>query len=80
MLESRRQAEQRHARMFGRPANAADIAGSTPDRNGDGMEGLQTSTPTNATNQEYEDIFGEVIPFPELPRGPDHCLPGSRTR
>ena len=70
MLESRRQAEQRHARMFGRPANAADIAGSTPDRNGDGMEGLQTSTPTNATNQEYEDIFGEVIPFPELPRGP----------
>ena len=70
MLESRRQAEQRRARMFGRPANAANIAASTPNRNGDGAGGPQTSAPTDATGQQFEDIFGEVIPFPELPRGP----------
>ena len=69
MLESRRQA-QRRARMFGRPAQDPAAPASTSNGIGDGTEGVQTSAPTNATNEGFEDIIGNVIPFHKLPRGP----------
>ena len=59
MQEGRRQAEQRRARMFGRPANASRAPASAPNGNGDGAGWLQASAPTNATSQQFDDIFGK---------------------
>ena len=51
MVESRRQTEQRHARIVGRPANSADAPASSPNGNEDGTEAPQTSAPTDPAGQ-----------------------------
>jgi hypothetical protein len=66
MLESRRQAERRRVAVFGQPSRG----GAASTSNGNGAETSQSPAPTDPAAQQFEDIFGNVIPFPELPRGP----------
>src|SRR6516164_5449676 len=65
MLESRRQAERRRVAVFGQPST-----GGASTSNGNGAETCQSPAPTDPAAQQFEDIFGNVIPFPDLPRGP----------
>src|SRR5262245_42555186 len=74
MLESRRQAERRRAGLFGQ-----SIGGAASISNGNDAETPQSPAPTDPGSEEFEDIFGNVIPFPGLPRGPAPAFAGLKT-